>query len=144
MRTAFDERLSSHFFQQYKRGKQHVKEAPDVNLTTREMGVLRLLADGLSNRLIARRLDISEKTVKNHLSGIYPKIGATDRTQAALYAQRLGLTEQRDATPSVSLTLTARENVVLRLLADGLSNRLIARRLDISEKTVKNHLSGIT
>ncbi|MVO88159.1 hypothetical protein GPA10_26220 [Streptomyces sp. p1417] len=60
-------------------------------LTARERGVLRLLALGLSNRLIARELGISEKTVKNHLSSIYLKIGATDRTQAALYAQYVDL-----------------------------------------------------
>ncbi|WP_332328058.1 response regulator transcription factor [Streptomyces sp. WMMC897] len=69
-----------------------MEEAPTLNLTGRELGVLRLLARGLSNRLIARSLGISEKTVKNHLSGVYLKIGATDRTQAALYAHRLGLT----------------------------------------------------
>lgn len=67
-----------------------MEEAPTVNLTCREMAVLRLLARGLSNRLIARTLEISEKTVKNHLSGIYLKIGAGDRTQAALYAQHMG------------------------------------------------------
>ncbi|MFG3349913.1 response regulator transcription factor [Streptomyces sp. NPDC048018] len=129
-----------------------MEEAPAVKLTCRELGVLRLLSRGLSNRLIARRLDISEKTVKNHLSGIYPKIGATDRTQAALYAQRVGLTEavpcapvpaHLPEAPAAGPALTARERGVLRLLARGLSNRLIARRLDISEKTVKNHLSGI-
>ncbi|MFJ9811649.1 LuxR C-terminal-related transcriptional regulator [Streptomyces sp. NPDC101158] len=134
-----------------------MEEAPATKLTCRELGVLRLLAWGLSNRLIARRLDISEKTVKNHLSGIYPKIGATDRTQAALYAQRVGLTEAAEAVPCApdpallpgasapvaGPALTARERGVLGLLARGLSNRLIARRLDISEKTVKNHLSGI-
>ncbi|MFB7864269.1 MULTISPECIES: LuxR C-terminal-related transcriptional regulator [unclassified Streptomyces] len=131
-----------------------MEEAPATKLTCRELGVLRLLARGLSNRLIARRLDISEKTVKNHLSGIYPKIGATDRTQAALYAQRVGLTEAVPCAPDPALltgastpvadpALTARERGVLGLLARGLSNRLIARRLDISEKTVKNHLSGI-
>jgi DNA-binding NarL/FixJ family response regulator len=50
--------------------------------------VLALLADGLPNKLIARRLDISEKTVKAHLTSIFQAIGVTDRTQAALWAQR--------------------------------------------------------
>lgn len=66
-------------------------DAPAVNLTFRELDVLGLLAQGLSNRLIARQLDISEKTVKNHLGTIYCKIGATHRTQAALYARHVGL-----------------------------------------------------
>ncbi|MFE2940799.1 LuxR C-terminal-related transcriptional regulator [Streptomyces sp. NPDC059255] len=128
-----------------------------AKLTDRELDVLRLLAAGLSNRLIARKLDISDKTVKNHLSSIYLKIGATHRTQAALYARHIGLTEPGEAAPSAPAfasgperdvphagsALTARERGVLRLLAAGLSNRLIARKLDISEKTVKNHLSSI-
>ncbi|MFG2311826.1 response regulator transcription factor [Streptomyces sp. NPDC048566] len=118
-------------------------EAPAVNLTFRELDVLGLLAEGLSNRLIARRLDISEKTVKNHLGSIYCKIGATHRTQAALYARHVGLTVTREADPADGAALTARERHVLGLLAEGLSNRLIARRLDISEKTVKNHLGSI-
>lgn len=62
-----------------------------TDLTEREVIVLRLLSRGLSNRRIARTLDISEKTVKNHLSGIYAKIHVTDRTQALLYARRTGL-----------------------------------------------------
>ncbi|WP_051810834.1 helix-turn-helix domain-containing protein [Streptomyces alboflavus] len=128
-----------------------------VKLTCREADVLRLLALGLSNRLIARKLDISERTAKNHLSSIYLKIGATHRTQAALYARQIGLigpgeaapyapettpTPEKHAQPACP-TLTAREQGVLRLLALGLSNRLIARELGISEKTVKNHLSSI-
>jgi len=68
-----------------------VEEVLAAKLTCRELDVLRLLARGLSNRLIARRLDISEKTAKNHLSSIYFKVGATDRTQAALYARLVGL-----------------------------------------------------
>ncbi|MGW1463184.1 response regulator transcription factor [Streptomyces sp. NPDC002308] len=118
-------------------------EAPAANLTFRELDVLGLLAQGLSNRLIARRLDISEKTVKNHLGSVYCKIGATHRTQAALYARHLGLTAPQEAEPADGATLTARERSVLGLLAQGLSNRLIARRLDISEKTVKNHLGSV-
>jgi DNA-binding NarL/FixJ family response regulator len=68
-----------------------VEEAPAQRLTYRELDVLGLLARGLSNRLISRQLDISEKTVKNHLSSIYFKIGATHRTQAALYALHVDL-----------------------------------------------------
>lgn len=56
------------------------------SLTARETTLLELVAGGLTNRQIARRLQISEKTVKNHLSAIFPKIGATHRTQAAVYA----------------------------------------------------------
>ncbi|CAL9435422.1 LuxR C-terminal-related transcriptional regulator [Streptomyces sp. MPA0124] len=119
-----------------------MEQATVVELTGRELDVLRLLAEGLSNRLIARRLEISEKTAKNHLSSIYLKIGATDRIQAALYARHSGLTDPGEAAPAAP-ALTAREQGVLSLLAQGLSNRLIARNLEISEKTVKNHLSSI-
>jgi DNA-binding NarL/FixJ family response regulator len=63
-------------------------EQTDPELTPREREVLALLADGLPNKLIARRLDISEKTVKAHLTSIFHRIGVTDRTQAALWAQR--------------------------------------------------------
>jgi DNA-binding NarL/FixJ family response regulator len=62
----------------------------DSELTPRESEVLALLADGLPNKLIARRLDISEKTVKAHLTNIFQRIGVSDRTQAALWAQRHG------------------------------------------------------
>jgi DNA-binding NarL/FixJ family response regulator len=57
-------------------------------LTPREDEVLSLVAEGLPNKLIARRLEISEKTVKAHLTSIFQRIGVTDRTQAALWAQR--------------------------------------------------------
>ena len=60
----------------------------DPDLTPREREVLGLVADGLPNKLIARRLEISEKTVKAHLTNIFQRIGVTDRTQAALWAQR--------------------------------------------------------
>jgi two-component system NarL family response regulator len=61
-------------------------EAPVQQLTQREVEVLRLVAKGKSNRQIAQALFISEKTVKNHLTNIFQKIGVSDRTQAALYA----------------------------------------------------------
>lgn len=60
-------------------------------LSPREREVLVQVASGLPNKLIARRLGISEKTVKAHLTRVFAQIGVTDRTQAALWAQREGL-----------------------------------------------------
>jgi DNA-binding NarL/FixJ family response regulator len=57
-------------------------------LSAREREVLSLVGEGLPNKLIARRLEISEKTVKTHLTRIFERIGVSDRTQAALWAQR--------------------------------------------------------
>jgi DNA-binding NarL/FixJ family response regulator len=59
-----------------------------AGLSAREREVLGLVAEGLPNKLIARRLEISEKTVKAHLTSVFAEIGVTDRTQAALWAQR--------------------------------------------------------
>ena len=63
----------------------------ETGLTDREREVLALIAEGLPNKLIARRLEITEKTVKSHLTRIFREIGVTDRTQAALWAERHGL-----------------------------------------------------
>jgi DNA-binding NarL/FixJ family response regulator len=62
-----------------------------TDLTPRELDVLRLVAEGLASKQIARRLDISEKTVKAHLTHVYQRLGVSDRTQAALWAQRNGI-----------------------------------------------------
>ena len=64
-------------------------------LTPREHEVLRLVARGLSNRLIARELALSEKTVKAHVSAVLGKLGVADRTQAALHAVRHGLVDDQ-------------------------------------------------
>jgi len=61
---------------------------PEAELSAREREVLALVAEGLPNKLIARRLEISEKTVKAHLTSVFAAIGVTDRTQAALWAHR--------------------------------------------------------
>lgn len=63
------------------------RTAPGATLTPRERDVLNLLAVGLSNKVIAIRLGISEATVKAHLTRVYQQIGVTDRTQAALWAR---------------------------------------------------------
>ncbi len=64
-----------------------------ADFTQRERGVLKLLAEGLSNKEIAGRLFISEKTVKTHVSNVLQKLGVADRTQAALLAVRQRLVE---------------------------------------------------
>jgi DNA-binding NarL/FixJ family response regulator len=64
-------------------------------LTARELDVLRLVGRGLPNKLIARELALSEKTVKTHLTSIYAKLGVSDRTQAAVLAVREGLVEDQ-------------------------------------------------
>ena len=63
----------------------------DEPLTARESEVLDLLSQGLSNKLIARKLNISEHTVKFHVSSIYTKLGAASRTDAVNKGARLGL-----------------------------------------------------
>jgi DNA-binding NarL/FixJ family response regulator len=64
---------------------------PDEALTTREREILELVSRGLPNKLIARRLQISEHTVKFHVSSIYGKLGATSRTDAVSRGVRRGL-----------------------------------------------------
>jgi DNA-binding NarL/FixJ family response regulator len=64
---------------------------PASPLSDRELEVLRHLADGRSNREIARALFLTEGTVKNHVTSVLAKLGVRDRTQAALHAHRMGL-----------------------------------------------------
>ena len=72
------------------RGQEAVEE-PAEPLTAREREVLELLGRGLSNKMIARELRISEHTVKFHVSSIYAKLGAASRTEALGLGARLGL-----------------------------------------------------
>jgi DNA-binding NarL/FixJ family response regulator len=62
-------------------------QAPGRTLTPREEEVLRLLASGMANKQIARRLGITERTVKAHLTSVFQQLNVTDRTQAALWAR---------------------------------------------------------
>ena len=68
------------------------RTSPLDALSEREREVLAMVARGLPNKLIARELSISEKTVKAHLTNVFRTIGVTDRTQAALWAERNGVT----------------------------------------------------
>ena len=76
--------------------------ADAMDLTAREREVLALVVEGLANKQIARRLGISEKTVKGHLTNLFQRIGVADRTQAALWAERNGILRgswSRDLSP---------------------------------------------
>ncbi len=75
----------------------------EVELSPREREVLQLVLDGLANKQIARRLGISEKTVKGHLTNLFQRIGVTDRTQAALWAERTGVL--REGGPGTQVPL---------------------------------------
>jgi DNA-binding NarL/FixJ family response regulator len=68
-------------------------DASTNGLTPREVEVLRLIANGLSNREIASRLFLTEATVKSHINRLFAKTGVRDRAQAVQYAYRHGLTE---------------------------------------------------
>jgi DNA-binding NarL/FixJ family response regulator len=68
---------------------------PD-DLTPREAGVLRLIAQGLNNHEIAERLVITDATVKTHVNNIFSKAGLRDRAQAVVYAIRHGLAAEGD------------------------------------------------
>lgn len=70
-------------------------ESPEA-LTERETEVLRLIALGKSNKEIALALTIGEKTVKTHVSNVLSKLGVASRTQAALYAVRIGLVQDSE------------------------------------------------
>ncbi len=67
------------------------KHEPFEKLTEREVGLLRLVADGLSNRAIAQELSISENTVKYHMKNIFQKLNAQNRTEAVTLAMQSGI-----------------------------------------------------
>jgi DNA-binding NarL/FixJ family response regulator len=88
--------MESSAFSSWMRGesvleKESSREPPTVALTPREIEVLRLLADGASNKLIAHKLGISEHTVKFHVTSILSKLNAGSRTEAVTLGVRKGL-----------------------------------------------------
>jgi len=88
-------RVASRVVQELRGAK---RDTPNLftDLSDRELEVLRLIADGLSNAEIADRLVISEKTVKGHVSNILGKLHMLDRTQAAVFAWQQGLVGRRE------------------------------------------------
>jgi DNA-binding NarL/FixJ family response regulator len=83
-----------------KRSKRHLRPIPSAAhtkgnlnavLSTRELQVVRLIAEGLSNKQIGANLELSDKTIKNHISHILGKLGLSARTQVAVLALRGGI-----------------------------------------------------
>jgi DNA-binding NarL/FixJ family response regulator len=95
--TLLRETISGHVVNVYKRVDPvpalppHPVAAEDASLTSRELEVLRLVADGSTNGEIARRLWVTEQTVKFHLSNVYRKLEVGNRTEATHYAHINGL-----------------------------------------------------
>jgi NarL family two-component system response regulator LiaR len=83
-----DPRAQHHLMRQF---AEPPAPSPFADLTPRELDVLRLIARGASNKEIAATLFLSVGTVKGYVSALLPKIGVSDRTQAALFASRNGL-----------------------------------------------------
>lgn len=79
--------MTRELVKEFTRITKHEKTKAEENaLTEREIEVLDLIAEGMLNKQIAKKLYISEKTVKNHVSNIFKKLNVSDRTQAAIYA----------------------------------------------------------
>lgn len=79
--------MTKELVKEFNRVTLHEKDKNNENsLTSREVEVLELIAEGMINKEIAKQLYISEKTVKNHVSNIFKKLNVSDRTQAAIYA----------------------------------------------------------
>lgn len=90
--AVLDPAIAGRVFAELRQPKQQ-REAPDTRLAERDLAILRLIAQGLSNQEIADRLFLAEKTVRNRLSLIFKQLHLENRTQAALYAIREGLAD---------------------------------------------------
>lgn len=91
-------RVAARVVEELQGGKRaHEAPNPFTELTDREMEILKLIANGLSNADIMAKLVISENTVKGHVSNILGKLHLADRTQAAVYAWREGLVRKSSA-----------------------------------------------
>ena len=121
--------------------------SPPLSLTEREREVLRRLAQGESNRQIARYLAITQSTARTHTQNVLTKLGVQSRVQAMGRAHRVRIPAaapitERESRDPISL-LTRREREVLACMAEGLTRASIAVRLALSPNTVRTHVRNI-
>jgi two-component system, NarL family, response regulator LiaR len=91
--SALDPSLATRILNEFKRLSQTVTTPRNPGLTTRDLFILKMIAQGASNREIGEQLQLSEKTIKNYITAIFHKLQLNDRTQAAVYAVQNGLIE---------------------------------------------------
>lgn len=94
-RMAISEKLTS-LLAEALRNQRSKPAGPDISsLTAREMQILRQVAEGLSNKMVARRLDISEGTVKVHVKNLLKKLNLRSRVEVAVWAVQEGITQRQ-------------------------------------------------
>lgn len=91
--SVLESQVAAKMMNRFRQPQRAQAPAPHESLTEREMEVLKLLAQGLSNQEIADKLFIGVKTVKYHITNIFSKLGVEDRTQAAIYAHKQGIAD---------------------------------------------------
>jgi len=91
--SVLESQVAAKMMNRFREPKKPAVKPPHEELTEREMDVLKLLAQGKSNQDIADQLYIGIKTVKYHITNIFAKLGVEDRTQAAIYAVKHGLSD---------------------------------------------------
>ena len=92
-RSLLDPSVTARVLERLRKGSEEDELLP--RLSPQERNILRLIADGLTNRQIAEEVHLAEKTVKNYVSNLLAKLGMERRTQAAVYAARLGAQQGR-------------------------------------------------
>jgi two-component system, NarL family, response regulator DevR len=92
-RSLLDPSVTARVLERLRKGSE--EDELLARLSPQERNILRLIADGLTNRQIAEQVHLAEKTVKNYVSNLLAKLGMERRTQAAVYAARLGAQQAR-------------------------------------------------
>jgi len=92
-RSLLDPSVTARVLERLRKGSE--EDELLARLSPQERNILRLIADGLTNRQIAEHVHLAEKTVKNYVSNLLSKLGMERRTQAAVYAARLGAQQRR-------------------------------------------------
>ncbi len=109
------------------------KDASSPPLTTRQRDILRLLKQGLDNQTIARRLDLSVKTVENHLTRLYRQLGVQSRLEAVHYVMQhpevLSMSREAVHSPSVSSKVSVQQRVTILLVDDNARYRRQLQRM---------------